>query len=63
MIKDNYKYGIMILPDDSIPYKDGYRYGAYKESLTNKRDTHITEFFKTKQEVQIFVNSNREYGK
>ena len=63
MIIKNIKYGICILPDNCIAYSDGYRYGAYKENLDNKRDTHILEFFKTKEEVQKFVNANKEYGK
>ena len=63
MIIGNVKYGISLIPENSIAYKDGYRYGAYKENLDNKRDTHILEFFKTKEEVQTFVNANKEYGK
>ena len=62
MIIKNMKYGISILPENCIAYSDGYRYGAYKENLDNKRDTHILEFFKTKEEVQKFVNANKEYG-
>lgn len=63
MVVGNYKYGISILPDDCIAYSDGYRYGAYKQNLQDRNDMHITEFFKTKEEIQIFVNKNREYGK
>ena len=63
MIINNIKYGICILPENCIAYKDGYRYGAYQENLDNKRDDNIVEFFKTKNEVQLFVNNNREYGK
>ena len=63
MIVDNFKYWISLLPDNCIPYKDGYRYGAYKQNLQNENDTHILEFFKTKEEIQIFVNSNRKYGR
>lgn len=63
MVVGNYKYGISILPDDCIAYSDGYRYGAYKQNLQDKNDMHITEFFKTKEEIQKFVNKNREYGK
>lgn len=63
MVVGNYKYGISILPDDCIAYSDGYRYGAYKQNLQDRNDMHITEFFKTKEEIQKFVNKNREYGK
>lgn len=62
MTIDNFKYGISILPENCFPYKEGYRYGAYKQNLSNG-DSHITEFFKTKREIQAFVNENREYGK
>lgn len=63
MVVGNYKYGISILPDDCIAYSDGYRYGAYKQNLQDRNDMHITDFFKTKEEIQKFVNKNREYGK
>lgn len=64
MIVDNYKYGISILPEECIVYKSGgYRYGAYKQNLQNKDDIHIVEFFKTKEEKQLFVNSNKQYSK
>lgn len=63
MTINNYKYGISLLPIDCIAYKDGYRYGAYKQNLQNKNDMHITEFFKTKEEIQNFVNVNTEYEK
>lgn len=63
MIIDNIKYGISLLPDDCIAYKDGYRYGAYKQNLNDKSDMHITEFFKTEEEIQKFVNNNPKYGK
>lgn len=63
MIVNNYKYGISILPENCIAYKDGYRFGAYKQSLKDKNDLHITEWFKTEEEIQKFVNENREYGK
>lgn len=33
MVIGNYKYGISRLPDDCMAYKDGYKYGAYKESI------------------------------
>lgn len=26
-------------------------------------ETHVTEVFKTKAEIQVFVNANPEYGK
>lgn len=63
MIVNNYKYGISLLPENTIPYRNGYRYGAYKQNLQDKNDMHITEFFKTKEEIQVFVNHNMEYGK
>ena len=59
----NVKYGICVLPENCIAYSDGYKYGAYQENLDNKRDAHIVEFFKTKEEVQLFVNANKEYRK
>lgn len=62
MTIDNFKYGISTLPENCFPYNEGYRYGAYKQNLGNN-DSHITEFFKTKEEIQAFVNENREYGK
>ena len=63
MVIENYKYGISRLPDDCMAYKDGYKYGAYKESINDKNDAHITGWFKTKDEIQKFVNKHREYGK
>ena len=63
MIVNNYKYGISLLPDNCIAYKDGYRYGAYKQNLSDTNDMHITEFLKTKDDIQNFVNKNKEYGK
>lgn len=63
MVIGNYKYGISRLPDDCMAYKDGYKYGAYKESINDKNDAHITGWFKTKDEIQKFVNKHREYGK
>lgn len=63
MTVNNYEYGIIILPDNCIAYRDGYRYGSYKQNLQDKKDTHITDFFKTEKEVQKFVNHNREYGR
>lgn len=62
MIKNNIKYGISLLPENCFPYKEGYRYGAYKQDLNNN-DSHIIEFFKTKEEIQAFVNIHIEYGK
>lgn len=59
----NIKYGISILPENCIAYKDSYRYGAYRQNLDDKNDDHVIEFFKTKEDVQMFVNNNREYGK
>lgn len=63
MTVDNYKYGISLLPDDCMAYRDGYRYGAYKQNINDKEDMHITEFFKTKEEIQAFVNNHKEYGR
>ena len=59
MIVNEYKYGISLLP----AYRNGYRYGAYKQNLQDKNDMHITEFFKTEKEVQKFVNHNKEHGR
>ena len=63
MIINNMKYGISLLPTDCMAYKDGYRYGAYRQNLDDKRDDHVLEFFKTREEVQNFVNNNKEYAK
>ena len=63
MVIGNYKYVISYLPDHCMAYRDGYRYGAYKQNINNKNDVHITEWFKTKDEIQKFVNQHREYGK
>ena len=62
MIVGNYKYGISSLPNDCLAYKDGYRYGSYTENINDRNDIHITEWFKELDEVQRFVNANREYG-
>ena len=63
MIVTNYKYGISILPEDCAAYNEGYRYGAYKQNLQDANHMHVIEFFKTKEEIQVFVNNNKEYGK
>ena len=63
MIVGNYEYGLSYLPDNCMAYRDGYRYGAYKQNINDKNDAHITEWFKTKDEIQKFVNQHREYGK
>lgn len=63
MTINNYKYGISVLPENCMAYKDGYRYGAYKQNLLDKNDMHVVDFFKTKEEIQIFVNNNPEYSK
>ena len=63
MIANNYKYGISLLPENCIAYENGYRYGAYKQNLQEKYNMHIVEWFKTKEEIQTFVNSHKEYGK
>ena len=54
------KRGISILPEDCQAYADGYLYGAYTQ--TPDGETHIVEFFKTKAEIQPFVNANPQYG-
>ena len=61
--KNGHRYGISLLLDNCIAYREGYRYGAYKQNLQDKEDMHITEFFKTKEEIQTFVNDNKEYGR
>ena len=63
MVIGNYKYGISYLQDNCIAYRDGYRYVAYKENINNNNNVHIKEWFKTKDEIQKFVNQHREYGK
>lgn len=63
MIIENVKYGICQIPENSMAYNDGYIYGAYRQNLGDKMDDHVLEFFKTKEEVQIFVNNNKEYAK
>jgi hypothetical protein len=63
MIIKTIQYGISLLPENCLAYKDGYRYGAYKQDLQNKDNMHIVEFFKTQEEIQTFVNNNKEYGK
>ena len=52
--------GISYLPEDCIAYKDGFRYGAYE---IKNGSTHVVEFFKTKDEIQQFVNRHPEFGK
>lgn len=59
---DNIKYGISILPENCMAYSDGYRFGAYKNDLATG-ETHVVEFFKTRSEIQAFVNANPQYGK
>lgn len=63
MTINNMKYGISTLPENCMAFKDGYRYGAYRQNLNDKNDMHIVEFFKTEKEIQTFVNNNREYGR
>ena len=63
MVVGNYMHGISYLPEDCMAYKDGCRYGAYKENINDKNDSNITGWFKTKEEIQKFVNEHREYGK
>lgn len=63
MTINNMKYGISTLPENCMAFKDGYRYGAYRQNLNDKNDMHIVEFFKTEKEIQKFVNNNREYGR
>lgn len=59
----DYKYGISYLPENCMAYKDGYRYGAYKQNIHDKEDMTIVEFLKNEEEIQDFVNKNREYSK
>ena len=57
-------YGIGVLPEESLPYSQGYRYAAYIKDAT--KETYLkelVEFFKTEDEVQQFVNEHPEYGK
>lgn len=63
MIINNIKYGISTLLENCMAFKDGYKYGAYRQNLNDKNDMHIVEFFKTEEEIQKFVNENKEYGK
>lgn len=63
MTINNIKYGISTLQENCMAYKDGYRYGAYRQNLNDKSDMHIVEFFKTEKEIQKFVNENKEYGR
>lgn len=63
MIINNIKYGISTLPENCMAFKDGYKYGAYRQNMNDKNDMHIVEFFKTEGEIQKFVNENKEYGK
>lgn len=63
MIISNIEYGISLLPNNCMAYRDGYRYGAYKRNLQDKRDISIVNFFKTKEEIQSFVNNNTEFAK
>lgn len=52
-------YGISILPAGNLPYSAGYRYGAYR---IKDGESHIIEFFKTRDEIQKWVNEHPEYG-
>ncbi|MDE7244991.1 MAG: hypothetical protein K2O18_13600 [Oscillospiraceae bacterium] len=58
-LKAGTRYGISILPEDCQAYTDGYRYGAYKQIV--KGETHIVEFFKSKEEILAFVNEHPLY--
>lgn len=58
--KEEKLYGISLLPEATIPYSDGYRYASFVKDGTG--EVHLTEFFKTTDEVQQFVNENPEYG-
>ena len=55
------KYGISYLPSGNIAYDEGYRYGAY--TISDNGETTITDFFKTKNEIQKFIDENPKYGK
>ncbi len=63
MVKNGIKYGISYLPKNCIAYRDGYRYGAYREECGKPETGHITAWFKTRNEIQTFVNKNPEYGR
>lgn len=63
MIKGTIKYGISLLPENCLAFRDGYRFGAYKQDLENTENMHIVEWFKDKAEIQVFVNAHPEYGK
>ena len=60
MLIGNFYYGVGYLPEGNIPYREGYRYGAYNRNIKTE-ETHITEFFKTIDEVTDFVNEHNEY--
>lgn len=62
MIKDGVQYGISYLPEGCMAYRDGYRYGAYRKDLRTD-EMHVTEWFKTKDEISDFVRKHREYGR
>ena len=61
MIISNYEYGICELPENCMAYKEGYRYAAYRQNIRKKEDTKMPEFFKTWDEVEIFLGKNKEY--
>lgn len=63
MVINGFRYGISYLPANCIAYLNGYRYGAYKEDINDRDNIHITEWFKTREEIQAFVNEHPEYGK
>lgn len=62
MVVNGMKYGISYLPKNCMAYFDGYRYGAYKHNLSTD-EIKIVEFFKSKDEIQAFVNEKHEYRK
>lgn len=62
MVKNGTRYGISILPENTLPYADGYLYGAFEADLETG-ETHVKDFFKDLGEVQAFVNANPVYGR
>lgn len=62
MTVDGIKYGISTLPENCMAYANGYRFGAYRQTIPDG-ETSVTEFFKTESEIQVFVNEHPEYGK
>lgn len=60
-LKAGTKYGISILPEDCLAYRDGFRFGAYK--AVPDGETTVVEFFKTKEEIREFVAGHPQFRK